>query len=505
MIKIDLKYSFNQQWYSEENISVIGFAYSVSNQIIKNKELISYFKSIENSNDFEQALCDLNGNFAVVIQNENCTFFAVDKLRTYPLLYSTYRDNIYITDNTSSDWIHSLEPNLMAQNQLIDFWCVLNNETLKNNLYQLQAGEFGLIENNRLTVKTYFKHYNENKFDQSDEVVGELDKLQFVYFDKWYEQIKNKEVWIPLSGGYDSRYILAMLVKYGHPKIHTYTYGRFDGFEAKEAQKVVKKLSIDWHFVEYNEKLFNVFFDENWKTYALKNHYYTSLPHEQDYFALWQLQNKIGEDSFIIPGFCGDFLAGSQFISDNPDLNSVYKKISNSFGISLDMCNQLINIQQDININDTYQQWFLQQKVSKFIINSIRVYQHFGYNILLPLWDNDWMNFWYKVPYSLRENQLLYKTYLMNKIFKPLKIDFTIQENYSLNFLKDKLKSITPKSLLNSYQVSNRKNDINNLNILYELIYEKLGDYKIKKDNHINRIHAQYMLNLLNLANKQNL
>jgi hypothetical protein len=93
----------------------------------------------------------------------------------------------------------------------------------------------------------------------------------------------------------------------------------------------------------------------------------------------------------------------------------------------------------------------------------------------------------------------------MNKVFKPLKIDFAIEDKQLSNILKEKLKSITPKSLLSVYQTSNRKNDINNLNILYELIYNKLDDYKIPKDNHINRIHAQYMLNLLNLAHKQNL
>jgi asparagine synthase (glutamine-hydrolysing) len=201
--------------------------------------------------DFEKLLLGLNGNFAVVIHKENLTFFAVDKLRTYPLLYSKKENNIYITDNIDSEWIQSLEPNLFAQKQLIDFWCVLNNDTLKRDLYQLQAGEYGVVEDNNVVVKNYFKHFDENKFKQSDEVVGELEKVQDVYFDKWYEQIKNKEVWVPLSGGFDSRYILAMLVKYGHANLHTYTYGKAAGFEAKTAYKVAKQLGVEWQFVEY--------------------------------------------------------------------------------------------------------------------------------------------------------------------------------------------------------------------------------------------------------------
>lgn len=502
MIKIDLKYSFNQQWYSENGISVMGFAYSNSNQILRNSELINHFKFIENTKDFEQLLRALNGNFAVVIKKVNCIFFAVDKLRTYPLLYSKNGAQVYITDNTDSNWIQSLELNLVAQNQLIDFWCVLDNNTLKTDLYQLQAGEYGIVEDSNVVVKNYYRHYDESKFEQSDEVVGELEKVQDLYFDRWYEQIKNKEVWVPLSGGYDSRYVLAMLVKYGHTNLHTYTYGKEAGFEAKTAYKVAKQLGVDWQFVEYNQDLFKIFFEESWETYTLKNHHFTSLPHEQDFFALWQLQNKMGKDSYIIPGFCGDFLGGSQFVSTNPNLNVVFQKIINSFSINLDISSQLISIQRDININDAYQQWFLQQKVSKFIINSVRVYEYFGYNFLLPLWDNDWMNFWYKVPYSLRENQLLYRTFLMNKIFKPLKIDFEIQDKKTLNFLKNKLKSVTPKSLLNSYQATNRKNDVNNLNILYDLIYNKLDNPKFPKDYHINRINAHYTLNLVTLASK---
>jgi hypothetical protein len=52
MINIDLKYSFNQQWYCENGISVIGFAYSNSNQTLRNGELISHFKIYSKFNGF---------------------------------------------------------------------------------------------------------------------------------------------------------------------------------------------------------------------------------------------------------------------------------------------------------------------------------------------------------------------------------------------------------------------------------------------------------------------
>lgn len=500
MMQVNLEYGFGEKWFSKNGISVIGFAFDEKGFLLKDDTFVSLFENVNNQESFEKELKSLNGNFALVLQKPESLFFAVDRLRTYPLLYLPGEKSIFVTDNTKDERIKNLDFYENAASSLVDFWCVLNQATLKKGLFQLQAGEYGVFENGELKINNYYKHYELEKFQTADEVFENLNLVQSQYFNKWYQILKDKEVWIPLSGGFDSRYLLAILMQYGHSNIHAYTYGKKGGFEEKIAAQVAKQAGVDWHFVEYNSTVFSTFFSDSWKEYSGKNHHYTSLPHEQDFFALNQLKDKIVPGSYILPGFCGDFLAGSQLLSKSGNRNDVLNKIYNSFGITLDKKNQSIDIEINININDAYQQWFLQQKISKFIINSVRVYEHFGYQFLLPLWDIDWVKFWCKVPFELRENQFLYREFTWKNIFTPLKLNIGTFEKSKSGKTKEIIKSILPKEFLDTLSVRNRKNDINNLNMLYELIYNELGNKSISKDYEINRIHAQYMIKMLRLA-----
>ena len=53
--------------------------------------------------------------------------------------------------------------------------------------------------------------------------------------------------------------------------------------------------------------------------------------------------------------------------------------------------------------------WFnVQERQAKFIVNSVRAYEYFGYEWLIPLWDNALFDFWAKVPITLRYQRRLY-------------------------------------------------------------------------------------------------
>ena len=54
-------------------------------------------------------------------------------------------------------------------------------------------------------------------------------------------------------------------------------------------------------------------------------------------------------------------------------------------------------------------EWFnVQERQAKFIVNAVRVYEFFGYEWLIPLWDNALFEFWRHVPLSLRYQRRLY-------------------------------------------------------------------------------------------------
>ena len=49
----------------------------------------------------------------------------------------------------------------------------------------------------------------------------------------------------------------------------------------------------------------------------------------------------------------------------------------------------------------------------KYVINGVRNYEYFGFSWRMPLWDNEYLNYWEKAPYSLKYNQAHYKEAIM--------------------------------------------------------------------------------------------
>ncbi|MGF3495975.1 MAG: asparagine synthase-related protein, partial [Methanothrix sp.] len=66
-----------------------------------------------------------------------------------------------------------------------------------------------------------------------------------------------------------------------------------------------------------------------------------------------------------------------------------------------------------------YESWEWQERQAKFIINSVRIYEFWGYSWWLPFWDNEFMDFWSKVPIDMKINQKIYKKYV-KKLFNEL-------------------------------------------------------------------------------------
>lgn len=61
---------------------------------------------------------------------------------------------------------------------------------------------------------------------------------------------------------------------------------------------------------------------------------------------------------------------------------------------------------------DAFEKWDWQERQAKFIVNSVRVYEFWGYEWWLPLWDYEMMEFWARIPLKLRVGQILYIEYV---------------------------------------------------------------------------------------------
>jgi len=57
------------------------------------------------------------------------------------------------------------------------------------------------------------------------------------------------------------------------------------------------------------------------------------------------------------------------------------------------------------------------ERQAKFIVNSVRAYEFFGYEWRIPLWDTELIDFFLKVPIKYRISQNLYKKYARDWLF----------------------------------------------------------------------------------------
>ncbi|HUH73864.1 MAG TPA: asparagine synthase-related protein [Chitinophagales bacterium] len=493
-MKIDLNLSYpgKFQWSKNENLYFIGYAFDNERKLYQNAQ---DFDAV----DVQNIINELNGAFSIIQLSHQQLLITTDTIASFPLFYRIKRNEITISSTPHFDIHDSL--NEAAVKDYEKVFCTQFQDTLLTDWKSIPAGHQLKVDiaNSKIILKRYFNHYVTDKAPSDTATKSNLIEI----IENWAKQIiqfaDQRPIWIPLSGGYDSRLILSALVKEKAPNLHAYTYGKSLSVEVVNAHKVAKQLEVDWHFIPYNEQAFQYFFSDIWNQYALGNHHFQSLPHEQDFFALLALKSQgvLQEDFVIVPGFCGDIPTGSYL--KNIEINTE-NYIQDQYQVHAK------NLVDNIEPWDSFQQWLTENRLSKFIVNSVRVYEYFGGKWMLPMWHRDFLELFYELETQEKFNQKFYTTVIFESYFEPMEIDFVKSGGDSVHAEitpKEILKKILPQALVQTIQKYTGKSsqaDPCNLNSLYELLYMKLESQKFrlpKKDRNFNRLHAIYMLELI--------
>ncbi len=499
MIQIKLAYQLVHRWHQSSSISVIGNPF-FEDEIIKEDTLATLFSSDDSVEIHLKKIQALNGHFSIIIESNDFILLAVDKMRTFPIFIKKTANSISISDSIFADECHFDDEQVEIFKRI---YCTEGNNTLLKEWKQLQAGQYAIINKKEASIfiADYYQHKKNKKYTvkTANEYEIELQQLEAQLIDKIKKQTQKKNILLPLSGGYDSRYLLSLLLANNIENITCFTYGRKESYEVKTAEKICKTLQIKWHFIEYTNDLLSRFFTDEWEQYAQLNHAYSSLPHEQDFFALSYLKSKnlLPENPILLNGFCQDGIAGSIF-EPIKQIN-VANYISNKYGVRIDTS-------ETENTWDGYQHWFIQNRVSKFIINSVRVYAYFGIDFYLPFWENNWIQFWYNLPMSFKIQQTFYNQYIFKNWFEKYDIAYhkpSFDTTLKYYAIKKFAKKYLPKKITKFIQNKNSQDinkDANNTLFLYNDIYNKLNDTSISKNYKINDIHALYLLQQLKQA-----
>jgi asparagine synthase (glutamine-hydrolysing) len=386
----------------------------------------------------------LNGFFALIWQSEEQAIAIVDRVRSIPLFYGINSDAYLISDD--AEWVRreagdgNMDPIAREEFQLTGY--VTGKETLYPNVKQLQAGELVIVDAKVVpaSIETHryyrFLHTEPTTYDE-DLMRQRLENSAIASIKRLIEYASGRQVVIPLSGGYDSRLITTLLSRLGYKNILAFSYGMKGSKESTYSRKVARALGVRWHFVEYStERWRNAWNTGEREKYQKWAGSWSSVAHVQDWVAVRTLHNDgaLAKDCIFVPGHTGDFVSGGHipneaFQDADVSIDTVvetilqrhYSRATGIHGPRARCCiwkdrvidrAEVGNISQQIKLANAFEKWEWQERQAKFIVNSVRVYEFFGYDWWLPLWDGEFVEFWQGVPLRLRQNRRLYLNFV---------------------------------------------------------------------------------------------
>tara|TARA_Y100000389_G_scaffold152542_1_gene152590 strand:+ start:18361 stop:19878 length:1518 start_codon:yes stop_codon:yes gene_type:complete len=414
---------------------------------------------------------ELNGSWSIVIKSKLTTISAVDRVCSRKIFYLKNKNNVVadcisklIKKNQSNEIDQSLK-SFYIKNK-----CCPPGLTLYKNLFSIPPG-FCLINESGFLKKIQYSIFpSRKKYVSSNDIVqaeynllSVLEKLK-----KTIRLINPKNIFIPLSGGMDSRLIAFSIAqdKELRKKAICFAYGKSKkNLDCSISKLVAKELGIKWTFIQYTEKAWLNLFTEKEKIFEKLN-VALSSPNLDSKIAIAKMIEKYGNGIFI-PGYCLDVPAGSKLYE-----NTRYQKEM----LDSQKIDKIFTL-DDEALNFEYTNLLI--RLSGIVLSANENFKYKNSEFLLPFWSNEIYDFWFSLSYNSRKNKKLFKN-IIKKIYSRSKYSlnsipyanqtkkklsfYLILLNKIKNFLHEiysipKIKGILRKLLSSKIIISNKKSD----------------------------------------------
>jgi len=416
-----------------------------------NERLLDCQSTFEIKAEIQNFTHSQNSTFAFVFVSPLVVIACVDHVRSIPLFFQAKGSHLVIASHpalfpgqpTLSD-----DPNLVGEFLLTGY--LHGKTTLCPDIRALEPGE--MLEwddsSKSTTVSSYFSFFpNAPRSGHNfDELYQEFDALLDEVFLDLRSQTNGRSLWIPLSGGLDSRLILAKCLQHQFEDITTFSYGSRGNHEIEKAKAVTSELGVPWLGVPATSTRYSrsLFAHDDRRAYAEYAGALQATPVYLDYEAITRLRRSgaLREDACIVNGYSGDFLFGGhipeQFAFDaslDYLLDAVLSKHCSHFHFDIfpDALTRIRdNLRKEFSILElenletiagAYENWEWRERQSKAVINGQRLYEFYGLDWALPFWDKRLINFWSKVPVHWKINQHFHIRYLRKYNYRGM---FTI-------------------------------------------------------------------------------
>lgn len=230
----------------------------------------------------------------------------------------------------------------------------------------------------------------------------------------------NEKNLVPISGGLDSRAVLAGLLKHTDAKnIHTYTFGTPKTLDYEVGSYVAKKIGskhANFDLTKYQ------YTQEELEDISTRTDRQTILFHHPP---VWQLDKEYKELQ-LWSGFMGDPIAGSKLDSSLNKGEEFTKFLKNNLytkSLSFGELNELAEIVEpailDNNVLTSLEEIDFINRQLKYIAPHVLMD---GFDYKLPFLNKDFFDFMLSIPNKYREGQYLYKKILLHTFPKEFSL-----------------------------------------------------------------------------------
>lgn len=430
-------------WKKIGNVSFKGTFYQ-GLKIYTDSEIYEIFSSVSNESEFSSILKSVNGYYCIIVDLKSYTLAAVDHISSYKLFYYKDTHGAAILSDGMESFFDQCSINGAGMSQYLASGYVYSDETLLKGLYQLVAGSYVVINkiNSNIDVRRYYEYLPDQACTEKERKTEEqyleiLHNIHLSIFQRLSNSLSGKHVVLPLSGGYDSRLILEMLLKLGCKDILCVTWGRKSDWQVKIAKSITKALGVRWVCIENSYGKW-----KKWKKdglfdkYILDSNFISAIPYVQDNLLIPELKRLglLKSNSVFLNGNSGDFIEGDHIPKDYSDYLTAHDIVRKIMGKHAALNNTvsnsevfnriLIELQEFLSKGYEpalfYEYWEWKERQSKFVAGCVKAFEFEGYEWRMPLWDRELVDFWRNIPLDMKVSRKLYykyhRKYLNNNI-----------------------------------------------------------------------------------------
>lgn len=434
-------------WFHKDNVWVRGGVYKDQNYLEK-EELwdLLHRISLLPEDHMKQELAELNGCFAFISSDSSTTPIAFTDLgRTYPLFYTEYNDQLIVSTTTAA-CVEARGMNVKVNQKKVKEFRILGfttgMETMLNEVSHLQQSASLHLQQDE-PIQSFYRDFRPKKdelYTCNSDLKLQLKSIIEGVFETFIRSLNGQLLVVPLSAGYDSRIILAMLKKHNYSNVLCYTYGKKGSAEQKVAKEVAKRLGYKWIYNEYNQDNVQGFLEHaDFGDYYRYMSNHTSMFYMEEYYSLRQLKEKMDlpEDCIFLPGHWGGSIAGGILNGVNPHFQSnadianyiyefffIYDRIgAKQKQTYLKMLEE--SLDKDGDLLRRYENWNYKNRQARFVVNSARIFNFHGFEYRMLLWNKEILDFFNHLPYEQKFNKAFYAEVLDEFFFEPLDIVFS--------------------------------------------------------------------------------